>query len=217
LFVNGRRATRARTPNKFWFYMVNAAEEVIEEGAPTDKPPHNERPRRARQTVWIRPADFTEMAGLAPEEQKDVNLIVYAGWDNARRLVDRIDETEKTIQTTGRGMKPWNNWTRNTPFIIENLRSALDEPGEWFLSRNGTLFYKPLPGEDMTKAEVFAPVTDKFIILAGEPADGKFVEHVAFKGLAFRHAQGPSRRPSLNRSKRRHRSMPWCRPMVRDG
>jgi hypothetical protein len=190
LFVNGRRATRARTPNKFWFYMVNAAEEVIEEGAPTDQPPHNERPRRARQTVWIRPADFTEMAGLAPEEQKDVNLVIYAGWDNARRLVDRIDETEKTIQTTGRGMKPWNNWTRNTPFIIENLRSALDEPGEWFLSRNGTLFYKPLPGEDMTKAEVFAPVTDKFMILAGEPAEGKYVEHVAFKGLAFRHAQG---------------------------
>ena len=66
---------------------------------------------------------------------------------------------------------------------------ALDAPGEWFLARDGTLYYKPLPGEDMAKAEVVAPVADKFIVIQGDPAAGKFVEHVTFKGLTFHHAQ----------------------------
>jgi hypothetical protein len=30
---------------------------------------------------------------------------------------------------------------------FENLRSALADPGDWFLARNGTVFYKPRAGE----------------------------------------------------------------------
>ena len=31
---------------------------------------------------------------------------------------------------------------------FENLRAVLDEPGEWFLARDGKLFYKPRPGNN---------------------------------------------------------------------
>ncbi len=182
LFVNGRRAVRARSPNKFWFHLLDVREEPIDRAG-------GRRSKRARQTVWLRPEDFEVLARLSPEELKDVNLVVYHNWDNTRRFIERLDPQEKALVTSGEGMKPWNPWRRNSHFILENFRRALDAAGEWFLARDGTLFYKPLPGEDMARAEVVAPVAEKFIVIRGDPAAGRFVEHVTFKGLAFRHAQ----------------------------
>jgi hypothetical protein len=182
LWVNGRRATRARTPNKFWFYLLDVQEETLGSGG-------GRRAKEARQTVWLRPDDFKAVAGLTAEELKDVNLVVYHNWDTTRRFVDRIDEQEESLITSGEGMKSWNPWRKNSQFIVENALRFLDAPGEWFLSRDGTLYYQPLPGEEMSKVEVIAPVADKFIVIKGGPAGGKFVEYVTFKGLAFEHAR----------------------------
>ncbi|MDD4870431.1 MAG: right-handed parallel beta-helix repeat-containing protein [Kiritimatiellae bacterium] len=182
LWIDGRRATRARTPNKFWFHILDLQEETLGQNA-------GRRAKQARQTVWLRPDDFNALAGFTPADLKDVNLVVYHNWDNTRRFIDSIDEKEKSFITSGEGLKPWNSWRKNSPLIFENSLRFLDVPGEWFLNRDGTLYYKPLPGEDMTKAEVIAPVSEKFILIQGDPATNKFVEHVSFKGLSFRHAQ----------------------------
>lgn len=185
LFVNGQRAIRARSPNKFYYYIQDLKQEVLTPGK--DK---KAKPKEAQQTITMRPADFSDSLGkLLPGELEGVNLIVYHNWDNTRRFLDRVDPASSSLVTTGEGMKPWNPWKKNSHFILENFRAALDSPGEWFLSKSGTLCYMPLPGEDMTKAEVVAPVLDKFVILKGEPAAGKFIEHVTFRGLAFRHGQ----------------------------
>ena len=182
LWVNGHRATRARTPNKFWYYILDLQEEPL--GSTQGR-----RAKQARQTVWLRPNDFKAIADLTPDELKDVNLVVYHNWDNTRRFIDRIDEKEKTIVTSGEGMKSWNPWRKNSHFILENALRFLDAPGEWFLSRDGTLYYKPRPGEDMAQAEVVAPVAEKFIVIQGDPAADKFVENVRFEGLTFQHGQ----------------------------
>ena len=181
LFVNGRRATRARTPNKFFYYIQSLKEEVLEAG--------KGKPRRARQTIGMYAEDFGSISGLKPEELRDVNLVVYHNWDNTRRFLESVDPRHASITTVGEGMKPWNPWKRNSHFHLENFLAALDVPGEWFLARNGTLYYKPLPDEDMTKAEAVAPVVERFLLIQGEPAKGRFVEHVTFKGLAFEHGQ----------------------------
>ncbi|WCJ58320.1 right-handed parallel beta-helix repeat-containing protein [Fontisphaera persica] len=181
LWVNGRRATRARSPNQFWFYLADVQEETLEGSG--------RRAKQARQTVWMRPEDFPAIAGLSEEELKDVNLVVYHNWDNTRRFLDRVDAEEKALITSGEGMKSWNPWRKNNGYILENYRRALDQPGEWFLARNGTLAYLPRPGEDMTRAEVIAPVAEKFIILKGDAPHGRYVEYLNFRGLTFHHGQ----------------------------
>ncbi len=182
LWVNGRRAVRARTPNKFCNYLLEVKEEALSgEGG--------RRAKQARQTVRLRPDDFKAVAGFTPDELKDANLIVYHNWDNTRRFLERIDEASQSLITSGEGLKSWNPWKRDSQFILENALRFLDAPGEWFLRRDGTLFYKPLPGEDMAAAEVVAPVAAKFIVIKGDPAAGKLVEHIAFKALTFQHAQ----------------------------
>lgn len=187
LFVNGRRATRARTPNKFWSHLLEVKEEPV--NAPAPPPGSKSRPKQARQTVTLKPEDFAILAKLSPAELKDVNLVVYHNWDNTRRFIERLDPEKSVLTTLGEGMKPWNPWRKNAQFILENFLGALDAPGEWFLARDGTLYYKPLPGEDMTRAEVVAPVAAKFIVIQGDPAGQQFVEHVTFKGLVFQHGQ----------------------------
>jgi hypothetical protein len=187
LFVNGRRAVRARTPNKSLFRLVDVKEEALEAG-PRDAKGRS-RPKQARLTGILRPEDFkAALEGLSADEIRDAQVLVYHNWDNTRRFLESTDPATNALVTVGEGMKPWNPWRKGSTCLIENVRRALDSPGEWFLARDGVLYYMPRPGEDMAKAEVIAPVTEKFIVLRGEPAAGRYVDHVRFKGLTFHHA-----------------------------
>lgn len=182
LFVNGRRATRARAPNKFYFYMQDVQEKALEVGSPRQH-------KRAEQTVVMHPDDFAIVSELSPAELRDVNMVAYHKWDNTRRFVGRLAADKHAIITSGRGMKSWNPWHGNTRFHLENFRGALDAAGEWFLDRRGTLYYDPLPGETLESADVVAPVVDRFLQIEGDSATGRFVEHVSFRGLTFEYAQ----------------------------
>jgi len=54
-------------------------------------------------------------------------------------------------------------------YVVYNIREGMTEPGQWYLDRtNGHLVYWPLPDENMTTAEVIAPVMNRVIVLHGE-------------------------------------------------
>ncbi|MGD8500746.1 MAG: right-handed parallel beta-helix repeat-containing protein, partial [Phycisphaerales bacterium] len=178
LFVNGRRAVRARTPNKFYHYMGKTVEVPLEG-----------QQGKFHRTTSVRPDALGLLKELSPDEIKDVTLVAYHKWCITRRFLREIDTGRNTIVTTGEKLKSYSGWPVNTRFHLENFKTALDVPGEWFLSRDGTLSYMPLPGEDMSKARVVAPVIKKLVIFQGEPEKEKFVEHVALRGLTFEHNQ----------------------------
>ncbi len=178
LFVNGRRAVRARTPNKFYHYMGNSVE------VPTEG-----QQGKFRRTTSVRPEDLKLLKDLSPDELKDVTLVAYHKWCITRRFLTEIDNDSSAIITIGEQLKSYSGWPANTRYHLENLRTALDTPGEWFLSRDGTLSYKPMPGEDPATAKVVAPVIRKLVIFKGEPEKSKFVEHITLKGLVFEHNQ----------------------------
>jgi len=178
LFVNGRRAIRARTPNKFYHYMGETSEVPIAD-----------RPGQYRRTTIVRCDALEALRNLDSREIRDVTLVAYHKWCITRRYLTAIDTTANVIITIGEKLKNYSGWPPNTRFHLENFKTALDAPGEWFLARDGTLYYKPLPGEDMSQVNVVAPVIEKFIILQGKPEAEKFVEHIRLKGLVFRHSQ----------------------------
>jgi len=182
LFVNGRRAVRARTPNEFYYYMSDIAEHILEKG-------RSRTATQARQTVRARPEDIAPLLALDERQLDDVTMVVYHKWDNTRRFIDDVDAQNSTIITSGQGMKSWNPWRKNTRYHLENFQAALDAPGEWFLARDGTLYYRPLPDENMATVHVVAPVVEKFIQFEGDVAAQQYVEHVTIKGLTFRHGQ----------------------------
>ena len=93
------------------------------------------------------------------------------------------------MSVQGTRWAPWNPWKAGGLFHLENFKAALDAPGEWFLDRDGTLFYKPLAGQDPDRTAVFAPRLDTLVVFRGRPEARQFVEHLRLDGLAFRHGQ----------------------------
>ena len=162
LFVNNQRAVRARTPNKGYYHIKDIKEDVITQGT-------GKTAEKAKITLTAHPKDFKSIANLTKKQMDDVMIKVYHKWDIDIKFISEIDAKSNTIVTVGRGMKPWNPWQVKTRYHIENFRAALDSPGEWFLARDGWLYYYPLPGQKIDKTEIIAPVTEKFIIFQGEP------------------------------------------------
>jgi hypothetical protein len=182
LFVNGRRAVRARSPNRFYSYMTRRVDSMIDPatGQPADT---------ASRAFRASPADIAPLLALSPRELNDTTVVVYHSWEVSRHRIARVDAATGTVVLTGGA--PWRflEWGSSQRYHLENFRAALDEPGEWFLDRGGALWYRPLAGEDMTKAEVFAPVVEQFVRLQGAPEKDQWVENLSFRGLAFRHGQ----------------------------
>ncbi len=180
LFVNGQRATRARSPNKFYFYMAKRSHYGPD-------PSTGKMTDLSSRAFVARPQDVQSLAGKSATQLRDVTVVAYHAWEVSRHRVAAADAKTGAIVCTGKGTWPFFQWEPQR-YHIENVREALDAPGEWFLDRNGTLSYIPLPGETMARAEVFAPVVERFVEFAGDPA-GKHVEHIVLRGLAFRHGQ----------------------------
>jgi len=182
LWVNGARATRARSPNRFWFYMPRYLDSGLD---PLTGQPVN----LANRAIVGRPEDLAPVLALPTNQLRDVTAVVYHSWEASRHRIAGVDPARSALISAGAA--PWNfgYWGANCRYHLENFRAALDEPGEWFLDRDGTLLYWPRPGEDMTTAEVVAPVVERFLQLRGDPEKNQFVEHLVFRGLHFAHAQ----------------------------
>ena len=179
LFVDGRRAVRARTPNEFYYYMLETAE------VPSDA---QGQQGVFRRTTKVPPHILNALHGLDQAQLQDVVLTAFHKWCISKRYLNSIDPAKKQIITIGQKLPGYSGWPANTRFILENLRAALDIPGEWFLSRDGMLYYKPLPDQDMNRADVKAPLAKHLLLFQGDPQKQEWVEHIRIEGLTFHHA-----------------------------
>ena len=170
LFVNCKRAVRARTPNKS-FFKIKDIKEVKSQA-------------RYIQQVVLDKQDFNRL----PADLKGLQMIVLHKWDHTRRFIDSKDQNTQTLVTSGKRMKPWNSWKKGTRVYFENFKEALDEAGEWFLDSEGWLFYKPLPGETIDSTSAIAPVKRKFLVVQGDIRNNKPVQYINFEGFNFSHA-----------------------------
>ncbi len=167
LWVNGRRATRAREPNTGMFRMKSIREEI--DG------------QTARQTVEIDEDAAKWLRDLDPQALAGVQMLAYHKWDNTRRFIEKVDGNRFT--TKGKPMQSWNHWDAKTGVVFENLAAGLDEPGEWFLSEDGVLTYIPRPGETIENAQVIAPVCEQLLVIKGSAE--RPVSHVEVRGISF--------------------------------
>ncbi len=182
LWVNGRRAIRARSPNEFYYYVASK----VDYG---QDPTTGKIAQLTNRAFRASPADITPLIDVPQNQLADVNLVAYHSWEATRLRVAAIDARTATLFFTGSTPWPFNRWSPRQRYHIENFKQALDAPGEWYLERSGKLFYKPLPGEKLTNTTVFAPAVEQFVRFEGQPEAGHWVEHVALQGLAFRHGQ----------------------------
>jgi parallel beta-helix repeat protein len=174
LWVNGRRATRARTPNEGWFFMKAPVAYLRDpkSGAPKDY---------SRSAFRADTAVIDLLKGLSEDELHDVQVNVWQSWSVSQLHVERVDRGEGIVFMGGSPMWPLFGFGPNQRFQLENLKAALDSPGEWFQARDGSIYYHPRPGEDMKTATVIAPVLSQLVVIDG-------ADRVTLRGLRFEHS-----------------------------
>ena len=177
LYVNGRRAVRARTPNRFYFYMNAPRRQGVD--------PATGQPGKPDDRKFVaNPQDLAPLVNLPPDRLRDVVVASYHSWHISRQYVASIMPQKNVVVLTGTCSVPFFTYTQNERYFLENYREALDAPGEWFLDRDSTLCYKPLPGEDLQTAEVIAPVTDTLLQFLGT-GENQPVAKITVRGLGF--------------------------------
>ncbi len=178
LYVNGKRATRARTPNTGVNFVKKVTETVLEKGS-------GRSPELAVQKIELDSIDAKCFQSFTKQDYDDALLVFYHNWDNTRKRVTGYTKQNSSVYTVGEGMKPWNPINSKSRWFVENFRSALDAPGEWFLDRSGYIYYIPNEGEEISKTSFFAPVLKEFISIQGDQLTGKKAANIQFENLVF--------------------------------
>jgi hypothetical protein len=161
--------------------------------------------RLNRTDITLNPSGFTinnpNLAYLAElPDQKRIELRAMLSWTNRFNPVESISGTNVVMQQPG-----WDNNTygwdtiqnplRTPTFFLLNSKRFLDEPGEWYLdTTTGTLYYKPLPDQDMQHARVELPRLESLVQVGGtydEPVRNLRFEGLTFTGTTWMHPSSP--------------------------
>jgi hypothetical protein len=162
LFVNGKRAQRARTPRS-GFYRVDG-----------------ESPNGHPARFHFKPGD------IRPEWALDsgVEVVMLLSWAELRMQIRGVDESNRIATLSG--VASQSNREKNARYYIENAPAGVDAPGEWRLdSKTGRVTYWALPGENPNEADVRAPILTEIIRFEGDMKNRIPVGNVIVRGLEF--------------------------------
>lgn len=178
-YVNGHRATLARTPNDKWYFVKGSHEQPFVKGI--------RNASFAMQRIDFKTEDWATLANIPKKDLANLKFRFYHKWDITTKRPHDIEKDSACIYTAGQGMKPWNPIGRNTRYYMYDYMAALDAPGEWYLDReHATIYYMPREGEDMQEALCIAPALEHWVVLRGRP--GQPVKNVTFKNISFQYS-----------------------------
>ncbi|MDF2836159.1 MAG: hypothetical protein K0Q63_1799, partial [Paenibacillus sp.] len=163
---------------------------------------------RARSQAGLKDAVKTAAGYASADVQlaeyarpQDLEFVYKEQWTNPRNGVASVSvvdgKAEILMDQPGWQAVTNKGGTSATyPAYYENAYELLDHEGEWYLNEaTGELFYKPRPWEDLTEAEVVAPVLEELLSVKGSSVDNR-ASSIEFKGLTF--ADTTWLRPSSN-------------------
>ena len=179
-YVDGHRATLARTPDKGWFPLKRFEQDIH---VPC---PYGREARFATHKLYMDPVQLQSLSAVSREEMDDVSLYFYNTWDVTKKRISYLDADSGHIYITGRGIPPYDRISR---YYIAGYRNALDAPDEWFLDRKeGYLYYYPEEGVDLDRVECIAPVLRNILVIHGDkekPVQGLEFRHLSFQYSAY--------------------------------
>lgn len=173
LFVDNQRRFRPRLPKTGYYNIAEAVPPSEKAGGGADRFGFSEG--------QLRP----DWANLG-----DVEVLAMHSWSMSRMRIGAIDPQKRIVTFTG--STPTKDWWGSFPkghrFLVENVREALGEPGQWYLDRpSGVLTYIPRPGETIDKTAAIAPRLEQLVLFVGKPRQKQTVHDLKFAGLRFAH------------------------------
>jgi parallel beta-helix repeat protein len=163
LFINGRRAIRARTPNEAEFLRMDGAR-------------FNDKPFQFKfrvgdiQPAWAEPGD--------------VEVVAFEKWTDIRQFIRDVNTTSNVVTLSG-------NSTAHTReggarYFIENAPDAIDALGEWRLDpKTGLVAAMFKAGENPNAMEIVVPRLQELVQFKGDMEGKRALRHIVLRGLTF--------------------------------
>jgi hypothetical protein len=170
LFIDGKRATRARFPNEGYLNVKKVG---------VDR----------RTNFFFEKDDFP-----IPENVKDVELVLMHDWSISRIAVKEIKADENqlfAVDSIGAKNPEFfnlDNWEPNPRYFLENAPEFLDADFEWIFLPSEKKFLLKLP-ENTTpdNLQIFIPVSEGLISLKGK--ENQPVKNIHFEGITFQYSK----------------------------
>jgi hypothetical protein len=167
LYVNGRRAIRARHPNEGYLRVAKAGEDD--------------------RTNF----QFGENDIPATSNTEGMELVLLHDWSVTRIPVQSIDRRTRkltTVDSIGARLSFFTltNWEDHPRYYLENVKEFCDQPGEWHTDlQAGKILYRPLPGEQIEEISAILPLAGQLLVVEG--GEEKHAAHISFSGITFEH------------------------------
>ena len=174
IFVNGKRAIQARgtfiTPHTFNY-----------------DDPHTPQ---FRDGLYVKTSDLKNYTNI-----KDMTFFQCGAFKHIEIPIVKIFSVTPTESALVMKQPSFYAWTNTytyycipnpEPIQLVNAIEELDESGEFYHDRStGTIYYYPRKEEDLSKANVMAPVTETLLKIVG--SSNAFVNHLKFEGISFEY------------------------------
>ena len=103
----------------------------------------------------------------------------------SRMRIATVVPAKHRLVFTGRS---WEVLAKGHRYLVDNVREALSEPGQWYLDRPlAQLTYISKLGEQPGQAVVIAPQLEQPLVLQGDLTKKRWVQHIQFSVLSFAH------------------------------
>jgi hypothetical protein len=106
------------------------------------------------------------------------------GWVGGKIQIGGIDRANGMLKLAGQNVQ--QEIRLGNRYYLENVREALDEPGEFYLDRKAGELLLRSDLADLSGSDVVAPRLDRLVHIRGEGEN--WAEHIQFEGIEFRDA-----------------------------
>lgn len=175
IYINGKRAVRARTPNINEYFT----------GKMIDKDTVRNKLNQQGVALYTRrygvPSEiFNELAILPKSTLHKIRPNIYCLWDINMPTIDSLDNQTQSFYFTGKDCDYLKKFS--SLFYVENYPFALDTANEWYIS-NDTIKY--IPSEKVGQQEAIVPVLEKLMTIKGDSSLS--VQNIVFDRIAFKY------------------------------
>ena len=171
LWVAGRRATLARSPNEGFYHAGQVP------GLKKDTPL-----QVGQKQFEIGDGDVKALPDI-----QDADVVLMSLWIDSHLPIESVDEAKRLLTFTRPTVL---HMSPGDPYFVEGAAELLDAPGEWYFNQHSaTIYYLPRNGETMIGSEAVMPWHQQVVRLQGDLKQGQFVNHVKFSGLTFSHSE----------------------------
>lgn len=176
LIVNGRYCPRARLPETGFFEHASVFDVpwMSTTGGGWKRKPTDQE----LTTMKYKPEDLGPWLDI-----RNAEITVYHMWDESLVGLSANDPDSHVLTFSTPSGHPAGAFGVKK-YVVWNVREGMTQPGQWYLDRTrGKVVYRPLPGEEMSKSCVIAPVVESIFTLKGTKENP--LRDVTIRGLTL--------------------------------